>query len=238
MRTLRASVRLLAFAGLTLGVLLARLIWRTRAARRRVFRTWARAMTRITGMQIRVEGAAPAAPFLLVSNHLSYVDIVVLAAHLDCVFVAKRDVRSWPFLGLIIERMDTIFIDRTNRRDVVRVNEQIDRALQSGDGVVLFAEGTSTPGSRVLPLKPSLLEIAARANFPVSHASITYSDPKVCWYADMTFAGHFFNLLKIPRYNATLVFGDEPVQETDRKRLAARLHQRIEEKFTPVLEAQ
>jgi 1-acyl-sn-glycerol-3-phosphate acyltransferase len=188
-------------------------------------------------MRITVEGVPPKPPFLLVSNHLSYADIVLLATQVDCVFVAKRDVRSWPILGLIIESMGTIFIDRTSRRDVMRVNEQIDRALQAGDGVVLFAEGTSSPGARVLPLKPSLLNLVARKNHPVSYASITYSDPAVCWYGDMTFADHFFDLLKLPHFEATLVFGDVPVQETDRK-LARHLHQRIEEKFTPVMEAQ
>jgi 1-acyl-sn-glycerol-3-phosphate acyltransferase len=238
METLQASSRLITFVAWTVSLYLVRLIWRTRAGRHWIFRTWSRGVARMTGMRIRVAGRAPAPPFLLVANHLSYVDIVLLAAHLDCVFVAKHDVRNWPLLGLMVQSMDTIFIDRTNLRDVVRVNDQIDRAVRTGDGVVLFAEGTSSPGVRVLPLKPSLLQLAAQRNLPVSHASITYNHPAVCWWGDMTFAGHFFDLLKLSHFEAKLVFGDGPVQEADRKLLARQLHRRIEEKFTPVLEAQ
>jgi 1-acyl-sn-glycerol-3-phosphate acyltransferase len=238
MDTIRASLRLILFTCWTFALYLVRLIRRTPAGRAWVYHNWARGVARITGMCVSVEGRAPSRPFLLVSNHLSYVDIVLLAGQLDCIFVAKRDVRSWPVLGLMIESMDTIFVDRDNRKDLVRVNAEIDSALSAGNGVVLFAEGTSTRGDRVLPLKPSLLDLAAQRNFPVSHATITYSAPQVCWYGDMTFPGHFFDLLKLPHFAANLVFGDEPVRETDRKRLAHRLHQRIEEKFTPVMEDQ
>jgi 1-acyl-sn-glycerol-3-phosphate acyltransferase len=199
---------------------------------------WARGVTRLIGMRVHLAGHSPKPPFLLVANHLSYVDIVVLARHLDCVFVAKRDVRNWPVLGRIIKRMDTIFVDRTRRGDVVPVNGQIEQALQHGDGVVLFAEGTSTAGQSVAPFKPALLDSAARAHIPVWHASLTYSEPSVCWYGDMTFPGHFFELLKCPGFTATLTFGDEPVCATDRKELARRLHAEVSTTFQPIREAQ
>ena len=146
-------------------------------------------------------------------------------------------------LGRIIEQLDTIFIDRSSRRDVVRVNEQIECALQAGDGVVLFAEGTSTSGERVLPLKPSLLELAAQKGLPVSYASISYGVPagatpaheSVCWWGDMTFAEHFFDLLKLPGFEARIVFGPDTIRESDRKQLARRLHENIARQFTPVV---
>jgi 1-acyl-sn-glycerol-3-phosphate acyltransferase len=242
MRTIQAIAKLAAFAVVTGGLFLVRLAWRNRRGRHWVFRTWAWLVARLVGLRITVAGGAPTAPFLLVCNHLSYVDIVLLASQLDCVFVAKQDVRNWPVLGLMVAHMDTIFIDRASRRDVVRVNTQMERALQRGDGVVLFAEGTSTRGDRVLPFKPSLLNLPAHTNFPVSHAAISYRAPagavpaeqSVCWWGDMTFPSHFFHLLKLPQVEARLVFGDEPVQATDRKYLARKLHQSVSEHFVPV----
>jgi len=229
---------MVALAAWTLGLYFVRLLRPNRVGRAWVFRKWAQGVARIAGMKIRAEGRPPSRPFLLVSNHLSYLDIVVLSALVDCIFVAKRDVRNWPALGRMVAGMDTIFVDRQKRRDILRVNHAIERALSAGEGVVLFAEGTSTSGSRVLPLKPSLLNPAARQDLPVSYASITYGNPAVCWYGDMTFAGHFIDLLKTARLEATLVFGEEPVRETDRKRLAQQLHQRIAERFTPIAGAQ
>ena len=244
MGQLRAIVRLAAFVIVTLGIDFAWLAgvlfapnrrrWRTK-----IFQTWARWVIRIVGLRVQVTGHAPRPPFLLVSNHLSYVDIVVLAARLDCVFVAKRDVRNWPVLGLMVRHMDTIFVDRENHRDLLRVNARMDQALKSGEGVVLFAEGTSTAGDSVRPLRPSLLEHAARRNFPVCHASINYRAPagevpaaqSICWWGDMKFAGHFFNLLKLPSFEARLVFGETSHHAADRKQLARSLHASIRESF-------
>jgi 1-acyl-sn-glycerol-3-phosphate acyltransferase len=200
-------------------------------------------MARVIGMRVRPTGTPPHPPFLLVSNHLSYVDIALLATQLDCVFVAKRDIRDWPALGRVVAAMDTIFIDREHPRDVVRVNERIAEALATGDGVVLFAEGTSTRGDRVLPLQPSLLDVAARRQLPVWYASLTYRTPAgavpadlaVCWWGDMLFFDHFFGLLKLPGFEARITFGPEPVRDTNRKQLAQRLHQSIAEQFIPVV---
>ncbi len=243
MNRIRASLRLIAFVVVVFGFYCVRLVRRGRTGRRWVFRNMARALAWLVGMRIRVEGTAPAAPFILVSNHLSYADIVLLASQLDCVFVAKHDVRSWPALGHIIEEMDTIFVDRASRRDVRRVNEQIVRTWESGDGVVLFAEGTSSSGARVLPLKPSLLEFAAQESLPVAYASISYGVPagappaqeSICWWGDMTFADHFFDLLKLPWFEARIVFGEDTVRESNRKELARRLHENIARQFTPVV---
>src|SRR5690349_85129 len=83
-------------------------------------------------------GAAPPPPFVLVANHLSYLDVVVLAAQTDCRFIAKLDVSSWPLVGLLCRTVGTIFVDRENRRDLVRVNAATGRAIREGVGVVLF----------------------------------------------------------------------------------------------------
>src|SRR5262245_23612750 len=82
------------------------------------FRTWARLTHVILRMQVQARGIPPRAPFFLVSNHLSYMDIVAFAAQLDCVFIAKSEVARWPVLGLLCRSMGTIFVDRNSRMDV------------------------------------------------------------------------------------------------------------------------
>jgi 1-acyl-sn-glycerol-3-phosphate acyltransferase len=211
-----------------------------------IFRTWARGIARLSRMKITLRGKPPQPPFLLVSNHLSYIDVITLAAHLDCVFIAKKDVSRWPAIGFLCRQIGTIFIDRENRRDVVRVNQLIEKYLDEGRGVVLFAEGTSTAGSTVAPFNPSLLERAARRGFPVSYAALSYRAPRgfapahlsVCWWGDMTFADHLFRLFQLPSFEAMLSFGAEAVQRRDRRLLADELWQAVKNEFIPVVEVE
>lgn len=207
-----------------------------------VFRLWGRASSAIIGMKLGTTGAAPRPPFLLVANHLSYVDIVALAASCECVFVAKKEVAAWPVVGGLCRAMETIFVDRRSRRDIPRALSLIEAALHEGAGVVIFAEGTSTRGAGVLPFKSPLLEAASRLGLPVHYASLSYRTPcgespadvSVCWWGDMTFPAHFFELLKLRSFEAALDFGEEPIREDDRKALAARLRAAVSARFVPV----
>jgi 1-acyl-sn-glycerol-3-phosphate acyltransferase len=209
-----------------------------------IFRTWARGVVLLARIKITLRGSPPAPPFFLVSNHLSYIDVIVIAAHADCVFVAKKDVSSWPVIGFLCAQMNTIFVDRESRRDVVRVNALIEKALAEGRGVVLFAEGTSTEGATVAPFNPSLLHHAAKTSLPVSYAAVSYRVPEgetpahlsVCWWGDMTFAAHLFGLFQLPSVYATLSFGPEPIRSSDRKLLASELRRAVEGQFIPVVD--
>ena len=194
-------------------------------------------------MRVEVSGEPPRAPFCLVSNHLSYVDIVLLGSRLGCVFVAKGEVSDWPVIGFLARAAGTIFVNRRSKRDALRVLEIIERRIGLGDGVVIFAEGTSSRGDTVLPLKPALLEWAARTGLPVGYASLSYRTPAgvpsadlaVCWWGDMTFGPHLLDLCRLPEFHATLTFGREPIRDRDRKQLAARLHRAVREQFIPVV---
>lgn len=195
----------------------------------------------IIGLTIRVEGQRPRTPFLLVSNHLSYLDIVAYSTVMPARFVAKREVRGWPLIGLLSALLGTIFIDREQKRDTLRVLDRLGAALATGDGAVVFAEATSSDGSRVLPFRPALLQWAAQQLHPVHAASISYrvaadeppAEHAVCWWGDMPFSGHFLALVRIHRIEATIRFNPEPVSDSDRKRLAERLHRAVAANFTP-----
>lgn len=206
-----------------------------RGFRNRAFRLWSRLVAQILALEVRVQGSPPSPPFLLVANHLGYLDIPLLASRLGARFVAKSEVRSWPVIGLLARSVSTIFVDRTRRRDVVRVGGRIRNALAEGDAVVLFAEGTSTAGHDVAPFRSSLLAEAAEAEIPVHYATLRYRTPAgepsaeeaVCWWGDMTFTPHFLGLLGLTSIEATVVFGAEPIRSRSRKQLAARLNEAV-----------
>lgn len=252
MRHLRAIVRagmlivvtLLMYTALILGLTL---IFTFKKASQRwrgfVFQTWAKTAASILGVKVAVRGARPSLPFLLVSNHLSYVDVLVFASQLRCVFVARGDVARWPVIGSLCRGVGTIFINRQNRSDVTRVNGLIDQAQRDGRGVVLFAEGTSTRGDGMLPFKSSLLEPAARANLPVAYAAISYrtlegekpAHLSVCWWGEMTFVKHVIGLMYLTEIHATVGFGAEPIQASNRKVLAEKLWTAVSKEFLPRL---
>jgi 1-acyl-sn-glycerol-3-phosphate acyltransferase len=239
--TFVAYILLVAGLVLTLAFRRARTRWRGF-----IFRKWAKAATALLKIRIATSGVPPQAPFFLVSNHLSYVDILVLASQLGCSFIAKKDVSRWPVIGLLCRAAGTIFIDRKNRRSIITVNAKIERAFADGSGIVLFAEGTSTSGAGVLPFKPSLLEPAARAGLAVSYAAVSYRTPggetpthlAVCWWGDMTFVKHLSGLFHLREIEATLAFGPETIRDADRKRLAGRLHDGVKRQFIPVVRSE
>lgn len=241
MKRWRVISKALGFVTLTLG---AYLIWLSgalllsfapRAASRwrgLAFRTWARLMLRLLGAKLRVAGTPPATPFFLVANHLSYVDILLLAAQLDCVFVAKSEIANWPLLGFLSRQMRTIFVDRNRKRDLLRVNALLAAAIAQGQSVMFFPEGTTTGGAEVLPFKAGLLEPAVRAGLRVAYACLDYRTAEreapateaVCWVDDIEFVPHLFKLLALRGFEAALVFGAETVQAPNRKQLAKQLH--------------
>jgi 1-acyl-sn-glycerol-3-phosphate acyltransferase len=185
--------------------------------------------------EVDVAGPLPSPPFILVANHLSYLDVLVLASRLPgCVFVAKSEVRTWPLLGPVCRGFGTIFIDRQDRRDVPRTLRRIEAALIEGDGVVLFPEGTSSQGATVGSFHSPLLALPARSASPVHAAAIGYRSSEVCWWGDAELLPHLLHLCEMPRIEARMQFCEAPIASTDRKRLAEELRTAVLDKVTPI----
>jgi len=115
-------------------------------------------------------------PMLLVANHISWLDIVVMHAARHCRFVSKSDIQAWPLIGTLATGCDTLFIQRTNRRDAMRVVQEMTRALQAGDVVAIFPEGTTGDGLKLLPFHANLIQAAIAADAPVQPVALKFLD--------------------------------------------------------------
>ena len=192
-----------------------------------------RSFLRLLDCEARVTGVVPRQG-LIVSNHLSYVDILVIGSVCPAVFVAKSEVRRWPIFGWLSEMAGAIFIERGRSRTVRDQLAEIIRPLAAGVPVVLFPEGTSSDGSRVLPFYSSLLEAARLAESPVTPCAIRYElddagcvSREVCYWGDMVFGGHLFKLLSKRSLRAEVSFGPPRPLVSDRKSEAARFQAEV-----------
>lgn len=248
MRKIRAVFRFVLLLSITVGVYAVWYLFRffipnKQYWRQLAFESWSRLWIQICGIDVEVIGTPPAAPFFLVSNHLGYIDIPVLRSVAKGVFVAKHEIDEWRLAGKMIRNMGTIFVNRGKRRDIPRAGSEVIQALDRGEGVIVFPEGTSTRGDEVLPFNSSFLEFAARTDTPVSYVSISYRTPEgepppsesVCWWDDTAFLPHMLRMLEVPRFTAILHFGDDTVINPDRKRLAAELRRKVQGSFIPVI---
>src|SRR5437762_521245 len=193
---------------------------------------WSRFACRVLGIRVTTRGSMPQSG-LLVCNHLSCLDVVVLSSIGRWVFVAKRDVAAWPLFGWLAHAAGTIFVDRERRLASVDVVDRVREAIAGGSLVVLFPEGTSSDGSTVLPFKSSLLESAVQVGCPVGTAAIAYSldhgsvADEVCYWRDMTLLPHLVNLFFKREVRSKCSFSDPKIRVGDRKQIARALHDEV-----------
>ena len=203
---------------------LARARWLQRACRRQI---------KIYSCDYSSTGPIPQSG-LLVSNHLSYLDIMVIGAITPSVFVSKSEVRGWPVIGWLTSLAGTLYIVRERRTHVGVVNQEIGSALADGVLVVVFPEGTSTNSEVVLPFRSPLLEPVTHGNHPIATGYLHYeleggdARNEVCYWGDHNFFTHAVNLLsKQGRVNATMRFGTFQRTTDDRKELAIQLREAV-----------
>lgn len=210
--------------------------WRGRnpslADRARWLQHSSRRLLRILRPSVHVSGSVPTSG-LLVSNHLSYLDILVISSVTPAIFVAKHEVETWPVLGWLAKMGGTLFADREHRATVGQTTDEIQSALDQGALVVLFPEGTSSNGETVLPFKSSLLEPATRQTHALFVGVIQYEledgnvTEEVCYWKDMTMLPHALNLLSKRSIRASVRFTQLRESSTDRKELARQLHSEV-----------
>jgi 1-acyl-sn-glycerol-3-phosphate acyltransferase len=199
------------------------------------YQRWCRGVAKLMGMRIRSHGALPRAPYLLVTNHVSYTDIIALGALIAPVFVAKSEIAGWPLLGLLVRDAGTVFVDRDRIRRLPLVIGDVERRCGSGFGIAFFPEGTTGEGREVARFMPSLLEVAVRSRRGVTPAALFYRTPPgappareaVAWTGTATLVPHLYRLLRLPRFDVLVDFSDRELLEDDRKRLAEMSRQEV-----------
>ncbi len=192
-----------------------------------------RLMLRTLNVRFTVEGEPRPRTGVVASNHVSYLDILVLSSATPQVFLAKSEVRDWPVVGWFARAAGTQFIDRNRRSDVARQNADFAHIVEHDAVLTLFLEGTSTDGTTVRPFRSSLLEPAIEHRWPVTPAAIHYTctggdvAQDVCWWGDMGFFEHLFRLARVDTVTAHVRFGSPVAAAEDRKELAAHLHREV-----------
>jgi 1-acyl-sn-glycerol-3-phosphate acyltransferase len=211
---------------------------------------------RLLGVRVHVMGRVSSdKPVLLVSNHVSWLDIPVLSSVAPLCFVAKSEVAGWPFISWLAKLQCTVFVDRTRRAQAGKVANQIADRLGQGDNIVLFAEGTSGDGHSVLPFKSSLFSAAEPRDGHggksyVQTLTIVYTRMHglpmnrsqrytVAWYGDMDMLSHIWRLLKGGPLDVHVRIGEPVLLESfgDRKKLAHHSEMQIRRHFAEILTA-
>ena len=199
----------------------------------RVLCTLLRIHVRVDGEPVRDRAV------LFISNHVSWVDIVVIGSIRPVAFVAKSEVRKWPLVGITAKIQRTVFVDRARRHQAANAVDEIVTRLAGGTSVVLFAEGTSSDGNRVLPFRSALVGAvrqAAAGSIVIQPMSICYTGlhgipmgrqhrPLVAWYGDLDFMPHIREFIERGAVDAVVGYG-APVAagaEADRKAMAKTL---------------
>jgi len=230
MPTLRAIATLTVFLTVTLiGIPWQASALRFGLKRRKTFpQRYHRFLCRLFGIRIRVIGTpVQGEGVLMVANHTSWLDILIFSATARVSFVAKAEVASWPLFSTLAKLQETVFVERTRRSQTAQARDQIRERLLAGDALVLFPEGTSNDGNRVLPFKSALMGAAeatvgvdetGRARHvqvqPVSTAYVAVhgmpmgreNRPLFAWYGDMELVPHLWESLKTGPIDVVIEF--------------------------------
>jgi 1-acyl-sn-glycerol-3-phosphate acyltransferase len=222
-RTLRVLVHVLR----GLWIIRTQLHQATPAQAQALVRAWSSRMVHIMGVALVVRGTPPAqGPALQVANHVSWLDILVMNAAQPSRFVSKSDVKHWPVLGALITGAGTLYIERENRRDAMRVVHHMAERLQAHDVLTVFPEGTTGNGREMLPFHANLFQAAIAAQAPVVPVALCFvdgasgqrSDAPV-FVGDTTLVASIWTTLCAHRLQAVLVYG-EPQAHHGRDRRA------------------
>lgn len=206
-----------------------------------------RGMLRIIGLKLSIDGEPAAArPMLVVSNHVSYLDILVLGAAMPIRFTPKQEIASWPVIGSICRLLGCLFVER-DARALMKSRAAIASALGAGDAVCVFPEATTGNGKELLPFRPAFFSLELPENdarsLTLQPVAICYTHiwklpidtqqwPEIAWYGDMDLLPHVWNMLKNGGISVCLSFLPPiGMAALDRKALAQQCHDAIESRI-------
>ena len=177
---------------------------------------WATQLLRIWDIELEVRGQPVlAGPTLMVCNHISWLDIVVIHATRHCRFVSKSELKEWPLIGTLATGAGTLYIERENRKDAVRMVKEMARALKEGDVLAVFPEGTTGDGLGMLPFHANLIQSAIEAGAPVQPLALQYIDAAsheismaARFVGDDTLVGSIWRTLNVSGLKTVVQFGD------------------------------
>ena len=202
--------------------------------RRRILKTWSRQLLDILDIGIRTEGqwsVRGEGGYLVVANHVSWLDIFVLNAIYPARFIAKAEVRNWPLIGWLCKRSNTIFIERAMRQDAASINQQVSLLLKQGVCVGLFPEGTTTDGKQVGHFHSALIQPAIDAGAMLCPIALRYQHENgeqsnaVTFTGDMTLSRSIRRILRSPRFDVLLAFTPLLATTGENRRVLARAAQ-------------
>jgi 1-acyl-sn-glycerol-3-phosphate acyltransferase len=206
------------------------------AQREAAVQRWAARMLQVLGIDLIVKGTPCATgPMLLVCNHISWLDILVIHAARYCRFVSKSDVKHWPLVGTLATGAGTLYIERASRRDTMRVVHHMAASLKAGEVVAIFPEGTSTDGLGLLPFHANLIQAAISAHAPVQPMALSFVDaatgaysPAPNYIGEDTLLESLWRTLSAPRLAAVVNFGEPQTADgRDRRAWAADLRKEV-----------
>jgi 1-acyl-sn-glycerol-3-phosphate acyltransferase len=209
----------------------------TQQRRDATVQAWSLRMLEILGIPLHVTGQPPAqGPMLLVANHLSWLDILVMHAARQCRFVSKSDVKHWPLIGTLATGGGTLYIEREKRRDAMRVVHHMAESLQAGDIVAVFPEGTTGDGRELLPFHANLIQAAISAHAPVQPVALRFVDREdgtdsdaPLYLGDDTLVGSLWRTLAGRPFEAHVRFGEpQQAEGRDRREWASDLRGAVE----------
>jgi 1-acyl-sn-glycerol-3-phosphate acyltransferase len=199
---------------------------------------WARGTLDLLGIRLVVKGQpVQEGPVLLVANHISWLDIIIMDAARPARFVSKADVKHWPLLGPLVQGAGTLFIERESRRDALRVVHVMAERLRAGDVLAIFPEGTTGPGDSLLPFHANLLQAAVSAKTPVQALRLSFHEQASgnisyapTYVGDVSLFTSVWRTLMSEPIEARVAYGPpEAVGERDRRTLAQDLRAEIEQ---------
>lgn len=206
--------------------------WISPQAARRVVALWSHAMLACLGVSLRIPRSSAASlqqAALVVSNHISWLDILALQATVPVVFVAKSEIKSWPVLGWMVSLAGTCFIDRSRRTALRTVHNTLTTHLQTGQSVCIFPEGTTSNGKQVLPFHAGLIQAAIDAGVPVQPVRLQYSHSAAAYIDELTLLTSLGNILLTPHLSVTVqTLASLDIEGATRQTLGLLAHAAIE----------